>query len=241
MLRLLTLLLFLSFSFSEAADYRNRHAANTAQQKIIYTNKRLQIKPSSTEHDLSFSTYFGIEGHYATGTQTERTQLSQNLYREYDEAMIYHEVTFKLGFGDIGDDRLELGLTINKGYVLKDSTAESEFDTGRSADLSYFFTFKSFYEPLDTTNFIPYIRLGAGIGQFDIKQEYQEYYDGTQTIIATEYKYGAGIFSQMTRRMELSFCYLIINRQFQEIEDSGFSKEILHETGGLSLGLNYHF
>jgi len=239
--RILLLLVVLGASFVDASDYRSRQAAVNTQQKIIYTNKRLQLKPPSTDSDISYSTYFGIEGHYATGTQTERTQLSKNLYREYDEAMIYHEVTFKLGFGDIGDDRLELGLTINKGYVLKDSTVESEFDTGRSLDISYYFAFKSLYEPLDTTNFIPYLRIGAGIGQFDIKQEYQEYYDGTQTIIATEYKYGVGVFSQVTRRMELTFGYLIINRQFQEIEDSGFSKEITHDTGGLSLGLNYHF
>ena len=237
----LPLLLLLLGTLLSASDYRNRQPSASTQQKIIYTNKRLQIKPPVTDSSIAYSTYFGIEGHYATGTQTERTQLSQNLYREYDEPMIYSEITFKLGFGDIGDDRLELGLTINKGYVLKDSTVESEFDTGRGVDLSYFFTFKSLYEPLDTTNFIPYVRLGAGIGQFDIKQEYQEYYDGTQTIIATEYKYGAGVFSQLTRRMELTFCYLIINRQFQEIEDSGFSKEITHDTGGLSLGLNYHF
>jgi hypothetical protein len=155
--------------------------------------------------------------------------------------MIYNEVVFKLGFGDIGDDRLELGLAINKGYAIKDSTVESEFDTGRSIDLSYFFTFKSLYEPLDTTNMIPYVRFGAGIGQFDIKQAYQEYYGGTETIIATEYKYGAGLFSQLTRQMELTFCYLIIKREFQKIEDSGFSKQIIHDTGGLSLGLNYHF
>lgn len=239
--RLLITLLFLGISILCGSDYRKRVAATHSQPKIIYTNKRIQVRPPSTKNHPVYRTYFGIEGHYGTGVQTERTRLSKNLYREYDEPMIYNEVTFKLGYGDIGEDRLELGLAINKGYSLKDSTVESEFDTGRSIELSYFFTFESLYEPLDTTNFIPYVRFGAGIGQFDIKQAYQEYYDGTQTIIAMEYKYGAGVFSQLTRRMELTFCYLIIKREFQEIEDSGFAKEIIHDTGGLSLGLNYHF
>ncbi len=238
--RLLLILMLLLPALLNGAEYRKRIAANS-QQKIVYTNKRLQIKPPSTDEQPAYTVYFGLEGHYGTGTQTERTRLSKNLYREFDEAMIYNEVTFKLGFGDIGDNRFELGLSINKGYSLKDSTVESEFDTGRSLDLSYFFTFKSLYEPLDTTNIIPFVRIGAGIGQFDIKQEFQEYYDGTETILATEYKYGAGLFSQVSRRMELSLSYLIIKREFQEIEDSGFSKEISHDTGGLSLGLNYHF
>lgn len=235
-----TLMILLLGTLLSGTDYRKRIAAN-GQQKIVYTNKRLQIKPPSTENTPAYTTYFGIEGHYGTGNQTERTRLSKNLYREYDEPMIYNEVAFKLGFGDIGEDRLELGLTITKGYSLKDSTAESEFDTGRGIDIAYLFAFNSLYEPLDTNNIIPFVRLGAGIGQFDIKQEFQEYYDGTETILATEYRYGFGVFSQLTRRMELMFSYLIIKREFQEIEDSGFDKEILHDTGGLSLGLNYHF
>jgi len=241
MIRLFLIASLLCLSFLNAAqDHRKRYAANT-QQKIIYTNKQLRIKPPATDDQTAYGTYFGLEGHYATGTQTDRRQLSKNLYRENDEAMIYNEVTFKLGFGDIGEDRAELGLTINKGYKFKDSTVESEFDTGRSIDFSYFFIFRSMYEAVDTTNIIPFVRLGAGVGQFDIKSEYQEYYDGARTILSTEYKYGAGIFSQLSRRMELSFCYLIIKREFQKIDNNDFPQEIIHNTGGLSLGLNYHF
>jgi opacity protein-like surface antigen len=224
------------------AGERKRIAASTpAQQKIIYTNKRLTILPPQASSAERFGTYLGLEGQYATGIQTDRTRLSEYLYREYDEAMIYNEITLKLGFGDINDDRFEIGLTVNKGYALKDSTVTSEFDTGRSLDISYYFVFNSFYEAVDTTNFLPYFRIGIGIGQFDIKEEYQASYNGEESIYSTDYKYGVGVFGQMTRRMELTFGYDIVRRQFQKIEDNGFEKEIVHNTGGLSLGLNYHF
>lgn len=242
MTRLLFSALLLLTVTLEAAERKYPTAVTPPQQqKIIYTNKRLSVKSPVSDDSGHFGTYLGLEGQYATGIQTERTRLSEHLYRENDEAMIYNEVTFKLGFGDIGEDRFELGLTVNKGYSFKDSTVKSEFDTGRSLDASYSFIFDALYEKIDTGNIIPFFRIGVGIGQFDIKEEYQSYYNGAKSILATDYKYGAGLFMQLTRRMEFSFSYDIVKRQFQKIEDSGFDKEIIHNTGGLSFGINYHF
>ena len=243
-MRLFSILLFLTLLLHhlDAAERKRVAAALPTQQKVIYTNKRINILPPQTDGVERFGMYLGLEGQYATGIQKDRTSLSENLYRENDEPMIYNEVTLKLGFGDINEDRLEFGLTVNKSYVLKDSTATSEFDTGRSLDVSYTFVFDSFHDAVDTTNFLPYFRIGIGVGQFDIKEEYQNSYRGTESIYSTDYKYGIGLFSQLSRRAELTFGYDIIKREFQKIEiENGFEKEIIHNTGGLSLGINYHF
>jgi len=237
---LLLCILLLGILDANGYDKRKkRYYSNVDQTNIIYTGKKT-AQPEATPQNTPLAYYIGFTTRYAQGTQSETTRLSSDLYRIKEEEIIYTELTFTFGIGDIGEDRLEFGLSMNKNFVPKDSAADTEFEKGRSLGVAYSFVFDSLYNRVDSSNVIPYFQIGLAVGEFDIKDEYKEYY-ASQSILSTDYLGGMGLYSQLASNLELHLGYEVIKRDFQDIKESMFTKKTAHLTQGISAGLNYHF
>lgn len=219
---------------------KKRYYGSSNQKTVVYSGPKALQQPAPATPRRNRSYYIGIATQYAQGSQMESTRLSSNLYRQQKEAIIYNELTFFLGIGSMSEDRIEIGLTMNKSFFPKDSTVNTEFEKGRSLDLAYSFIFESLYNPVDAYNIIPFFRIGLAIGQFDIKDEYQEYYAG-ESILATDYSATLGLYFQLSPSLESQAGYVITKREFQDIKEGSFVKETSHDTGGIGVGLSYRF
>jgi len=209
---------------------------NDKRKKPLYTNQKEEFVTKGIPQNVPSNRYFGIEAMYGIGKQKTRVEYSSFS----DEAISCSEISFKLGFGAYDKNRLEISLTENKNFILKDSSASSDFASGSSIDIAYL-VLLDFFESALPNNIFPYIKVGAGLAKFDIKNEYKSDY-GSDSIYAKELKLGLGISSMLRDRIELSLFYNNILREFQTIEnyDSRLI-EISHEINSLSFGANYHF
>ncbi len=181
--------------------------------------------------------YVGLEAYRGMGTRTwKTTDADTSVTTETEENIEFSQQTLKIGMLVEGH-RAYLGLTAGKD-ITEDGT--SQYKEGHSIDAGFDFVFDTLYDASSSSNILPFLRAGIGIGFYEHLDEDKIYYED-DTATAVEVRLGVGIYYQIDRTFEVaaSLERLASVQYFKDTNDN--TLEITDALSSLSVGVNYHF
>jgi hypothetical protein len=181
--------------------------------------------------------YLGLETYSASGTRTYKTSYKNggSYSTGYDSK--FTQQALKLGFGGLGDNRLALDLIFGKDITID---GDSLYESGTGVGLTWDIVMSSLYNPSDSSNLLPFLRLGFGVGSYKHLEENKIYY-AEDTTSSVELKWGLGIYYQINKSFELALSYDWLTGAMAYKDANENELTITDQVGGIALGINAHF
>lgn len=203
----------------------------------LRTEPQSKTLPQEEPRGKQSGFYIGIEAFGATGRRTSTVKNSSGVTLSETESDIdYTHQKLQLGL-IVEGNRVALGVTAGK--EIRDSDG-SLYKKGTGVDMTFDLVSDSLYDPASTSNILPFLRLGAGIGVYEHLDEDKIYFED-DTATAIEGKLGLGLYYQINETFEIAASYewMFSVQNYQDTSDN--TLEISDTISGIALGFNAHF